>query len=498
MRSRFLKLSLCVAGMAALAVGAMPLAAAAFLPVPAGPVAQALSASARFFVPPPGLGALQQIAQLARNGDFTDAQLLSMMEATPQGVWFDGEAQSGVAQTPAQVESQVRQTMTEAGLQHAVPILVTTDIPGRDCQAYSAGGAPTDAAYRAWISGFAKGIGPGKAVVILEPDSLAMLPSDCYTSPGVLVNYYPDEANPPTDTTRLGDINYAVNALEADPNVSVYLDGGHSNWRAVGTMAGTLVAAGVQQAQGFALNVNNYNYTQDEVYYGTWVSDCIALGAGSTGYDYVDNCPSQYAYGLDQFGAWSDSAATADLNTASIDAAYKDLLGGTVPTTHFVIDTGRNGLGPNDMSIYTKPPYDQAAYLPGGVMGASVGYGSWCNPPGMGLGLRPTASTGLALVDAYLWIKVPGQSDSQCDAANGVRAWDYSVYTQAGWPTSGPDPATPASCTGSNASAPTCTFDPLWGLVDPPASWSPPGAWFPQEALQLAQDANPALTWTFP
>ena len=31
-------------------------------------------------------------------------------------------------------------------------------------------------------------------------------------------------------------------------------------------------------------------------------------------------------------------------------------------------------------------------------------------------------------------------------------------------------------------------FDPLWGMVDPAA-----GLWFPQQALQLAQNAVPPL-----
>ncbi len=32
-----------------------------------------------------------------------------------------------------------------------------------------------------------------------------------------------------------------------------------------------------------------------------------------------------------------------------------------------------------------------------------------------------------ALLDAYLWVKTPGQSDGQCDIAGGVRAWqDYA------------------------------------------------------------------------
>jgi endoglucanase len=52
---------------------------------------------------------------------------------------------------------------------------------------------------------------------------------------------------------------------------------------------------------------------------------------------------------------------------------------------HFVIDTSRNGNGP---------------------------YGNeWCNPPGRALGIPPTTDTGEELCDAFLWIKVPGESD---------------------------------------------------------------------------------------
>jgi endoglucanase len=71
------------------------------------------------------------------------------------------------------------------------------------------------------------------------------------------------------------------------------------------------------------------------------------------------------------------------------------------------------------------------------------------------LGLRPTADTGLPLLDAYLWIKIPGESDGEC--------------------TRGLGPA------GE-------TVDPVWGLIDPPA-----GQWFPEMALNLAQLANPPL-----
>lgn len=35
-------------------------------------------------------------------------------------------------------------------------------------------------------------------------------------------------------------------------------------------------------------------------------------------------------------------------------------------------------------------------------------------PAGRALGVRPTTTTGNALIDAYLWIKRPGESDGAC------------------------------------------------------------------------------------
>jgi len=105
---------------------------------------------------------------------------------------------------------------------------------------------------------------------------------------------------------------------------------------------------------------------------------------------------------------------------------------------HFAIDTSRNGVGP-----WQATP-EQIAL--GDVQ-------DWCNPPARGLGKRPTLDTGNALVDAYLWIKIPGESDGQC-----------------------------------NRWAPAGSPDPVRGMMDPAA-----GLWFPEMALELAKNANPAL-----
>ena len=76
-----------------------------------------------------------------------------------------------------------------------------------------------------------------------------------------------------------------------------------------------------------------------------------------------------------------------------------------------------------------------------------------------------------------------GQSDGQCDAGSGVRSWDDAADTPpiAGWP--------------SSSSPAFQTFDPLWSLQTNSVLTDPiAGAWFSQQALALAQNANPALT----
>src|SRR5439155_100801 len=89
----------------------------------------------------------------------------------------------------------------------------------------------------------------------------------------------------------------------------------------------------------------------------------------------------------------SNFRSTADSEAYGL--AVSAALGGGVP---FVIDTSRNGAGP----------------APGNV---------WCNPPGRGLGTPPTTDTGRPLVDAYLWVKAPGESDGACNGGPPAGTW---------------------------------------------------------------------------
>lgn len=249
-----------------------------------------------------------------------DALQMDKIAAQPQARW--------IGNWNVDVRADVDRFVTAAENVNAILVLVAYNIPLRDCATgYSAGGANTPDGYRAWISAFAQGIGARRAVVILEPDALAGM--------GCLSAEH--------QATRLALISEAVQTFRALGNTSVYIDAGHSHWQPAGTMATRLNNAGIANATGFALNVSNFYYTDEQVSYGNAISALVGA-------------------------------------------------------KHYVVDTSRNGLG-------------------------SAGDDQWCNPAGRALGNRPTAATGHALADAYLWVKIAGESDGACNGHPGSGTW---------------------------------------------------------------------------
>ncbi len=84
--------------------------------------------------------------------------------------------------------------------------------------------------------------------------------------------------------------------------------------------------------------------------------------------------------------------------TTARASAYGHAISRRTGGVPFVIDTSRNGLGP-------ASPVE------------------WCNPPGRALGARPTAQTGDPLIDAFLWVKRPGESDGTCNGGPPAGTW---------------------------------------------------------------------------
>ncbi|MFJ8169832.1 glycoside hydrolase family 6 protein [Streptomyces sp. NPDC094473] len=57
--------------------------------------------------------------------------------------------------------------------------------------------------------------------------------------------------------------------------------------------------------------------------------------------------------------------------------------------------------------------------------------GEWCDPAGRALGRAPTTATGLTGIDAYLWVKLPGESDG-CKGSAGSFTPDYAYELATG------------------------------------------------------------------
>ncbi|MEV0351321.1 glycoside hydrolase family 6 protein [Nonomuraea sp. NPDC050680] len=198
---------------------------------------------------------------------------------------------------------------------------------------------------------------------------------------------------------RYKDLRQAVQTLKSNRNTAVYLDGGQDLWPGTELMADRLIGASIDRADGFFVNTAGYQRTEKAVAYGKKLSTCIAvrLATGRKG------CPMEVR---------ADPA--------------------TMP--HFVVDTGRNGQGSWAPAKHYSDPQ------------------TWCNPPGRGVGDRPTTATGEELVDAYLWIARAGTSGGRCR-----RGTDGDK-------------------------------DPERGVVSPEA-----GEWWAELALERAKLANPPL-----
>jgi endoglucanase len=176
-----------------------------------------------------------------------DSQTLKKIADQPKATWLGN--------WNANIQSDTQNKVSKAAAANTIPVFITYNIPGRDCGNYSAGGAGNAQAYKNWINGIASGIGTNRAVVVIEPDALAQ---DCLQGA--------------QKQERYDLLKFAIQTLKAHAGTTVYLDAGHSNWVAANDMAGRLKNAGIDNANGFAVNVSNFQTTQASVDYGQQIS----------------------------------------------------------------------------------------------------------------------------------------------------------------------------------------------------------------------------------
>ena len=196
--------------------------------------------AAKLYVDPSSRAAVQ--ARQWRTSRPAEARRIDLIAKRPVATWL-GDWNNQVGDDAASLARRARR----AG---AVPVVVAYNIPQRDCGSYSAGGAHSAAAYAKWISALAGGLARGPAAVILEPDAIAGW--DCL-----------DEAG---RARRAAMLRGAVATLSRR-GISVYLDGGNSNWKSPATMATRLRSSGLGKARGVAVNVSNFRTTSESLRY---------------------------------------------------------------------------------------------------------------------------------------------------------------------------------------------------------------------------------------
>jgi len=327
-----------------------------------------------------------------------EAEMIRKVAKYPTAVWLDSI--SAVSNLKGWLDEAKKQQ--DASGKPTLTVVVVYDLPNRDCAAAASAGELKvaengEARYKKEfidpITAEFKAHPDQPIAVVLEPDSLANLATNMSLP-------MCQEARP----VYKSGVAYAIQSF-ALPNVSVYLDGAHSGWlgwdnnRAkIGKIFKQVLreAGGPRMIRGFALNIANYTSLNNR--------DGAVL-------EPTNPCPNELTY-------------VKTLRRTLELYGFKD--------HGFIIDTSRNGKG-----------------------GIRKAWGSWCNIKGAGLGERPRAEP-VPDVDAYYWVKPPGESD-------GVS-----------------DPSAPR-------------FDKMCGGPDAAQGAPQAGQWFESYFLDLVRNAEPPL-----
>ena len=326
------------------------------------------------------------------------ASTIRKVEPYPTAVWLDQIAR--VPKLKYWLDEAKKQQ--DANQNPTLTVVVLCNLPNRDCAANASAGELLveengEARYRTeFVDPIAAEFAahPDQPIVaIVEPDSLANMT----TNLGVPKCAASAEA-------YRNSVVYAIKRF-ALPHVSVYLDAAHAGWLGWDGNREKMAkvfrrvleeAGGNDMIRGFATNVSNYTHLSNR--------DGAALSL-------TNPCPNELTY-------------------VKMLAETLGMYG--IKGKGFIIDTARNGRG-----------------------GIRKSWGSWCNVKGAGLGERPRAEP-IKGVDAYFWIKPPGESDGVSDPTQ---------------------PRYDDMCTNRDAA--------------PGAPQA--GAWFESYFLDLVRNANPPL-----
>ncbi|MBH5338077.1 glycoside hydrolase family 6 protein [Streptomyces pactum] len=382
----------------------------------------------------------------------------------PTGVWLDRIAAIEGAGGAMGLRDHLDEALTQAGGKPLVVQLVIYNLPGRDCAALASNGelGPTeiDRYKTEYIDPIAAVLADPRyaslrIVTTIEIDSLPNLVTNTGGRP---------TATPQCDTMKangnyIKGVGYALGKLGAVPNVYNYVDAGHHGWigwddnfaasAQVIHQAATAEGSTVDDVHGFITNTANYSALKEENF---------TIG------DTVNGTSVRQSTWVD-WNRYTDELSFAQaFRQELVRAGFRSGVG-------MLIDTSRNGWGGTARPAGPGPRTGVDAYVDGGRYDRRLHVGNWCNQSGAGLGERPRSAPA-AGIDAYVWMKPPGESDGASKAIPNDEGKGFDRMC---------DPTYEGNARNG--------YHRSGALPDAPLS----GHWFPAQFQELMRNAHPAL-----
>ena len=387
----------------------------------------------------------------------------------PTAVWMDRIAAIGGANGAMGLVDHLNGAVAQDAANGATPMVfqfVVYNLPGRDCAALASNGelGPTEIdRYRNdYINPIAEILRrPAYAnlriVAIIEVDSLPNLVTNAGTDAFSTENCRVMKAN----GNYITGVQYALQTLGAIANVYNYIDAAHHGWLGwnsnfdpSGNMFRDVingVTGGWNTVTGFIVNTANYSALQEQFFnINTTVNGQPVRNSNWVGFnDYVDEL--------------------------SYAQSFRNLMVGKGAPNNLgmLIDTSRNGWGGAARPTAASTSTDLNTWVDQSRIDRRIHVGNWCNQSGAGLGERPRSAPA-AGIDAYVWIKPPGESDGASQPIDNDEGKGFDEMCAPGTP----DPPNPRNGNG-----------PTGALANAPLS----GHWFAAQFQQLMQNAFPPL-----
>ncbi|MER7561834.1 glycoside hydrolase family 6 protein [Streptomyces sp. NPDC097941] len=388
----------------------------------------------------------------------------SRISNQPTGVWLDRIAAINGTGGKMSLRAHLDEALKQKGSGELVVQLVIYDLPGRDCSALASNGelGPTeiDKYKTQYIDPIAAILADPKyaslrIVNTVELDSLPNLVTNVTPRPTATANCDTMKAN----GNYVKGVGYALNKLGDAANVYNYVDAGHHGWlgwddnfsATVQTIkqAATAEGATVNDVQGFITNTANYSALKEQNF---TINDSVN-GKSVRESKWVDW--NRYVDELSYAQAFRQEA---------VNQGFPSGVG-------MLIDTSRNGWGGTARPTGPGAMTDVDTYVNGGKIDRRIHVGNWCNQSGAGLGERPKASPA-AGIDAYVWIKPPGESDGSSSAISNDEGKGFDRMCD---PTYTGNPRNNNNLSGALPNAPLS------------------GHWFSAQFQELMKNAYPAL-----